>query len=141
MNVLIDANVALDFLLDREPHHSNAYDIMAMSENGMFKGFISADSVTTIVYVAMKNLRNKNLVMELLAEMLHVVKIAEVAGRHIYKTVELKWDDFEDALQFVVAESISADFIVTRNTTDYASSDIAVLLPEQFIELLTSEEN
>ena len=44
--------------------------------------------------------------------------------------------DFEDAIQYACAESIDADYIVTRNTKDYGSGSIKAVTPEELLELL-----
>jgi hypothetical protein len=43
---------------------------------------------------------------------------------NINHALELEWDGFEDSVQFTVGEALSADFIVTRNTQDFASGSI-----------------
>jgi predicted nucleic acid-binding protein len=50
---------------------------------------------------------------------------------------KLTWDDLEDSVQFTVGEALSADFIVTRNTQDFASGSINAVTPEQFIQAIT----
>ena len=54
----------------------------------------------------------------------------------IFQALDLDWNDFEDSVQYVVGESFSADFIVTRNTQDYASGSIPAVTPEDFIKTI-----
>jgi len=44
------------------------------------------------------------------------------------------FSDFEDCLQEECAFAISADYIVTRNTKDFASSRVPVIPPDKFLE-------
>ena len=44
------------------------------------------------------------------------------------------FSDFEDCLQEECAVAISADYIVTRNTKDFASSRVPAILPDEFLE-------
>jgi hypothetical protein len=44
----------------------------------------------------------------------------------------MDWDDFEDSVQFVVGESLTVDFIITRNVQDFSSGSISAVTPEQF---------
>jgi hypothetical protein len=46
------------------------------------------------------------------------------------------FDDIEDRLQVECAESVGADYIVTRNIADFATSPIKAILPEGFLELI-----
>jgi len=50
--------------------------------------------------------------------------------------LDLEWEDFEDSVQYIVSESFSADYIVTRNTQDYVSGSIPAVTPEQFIKTI-----
>jgi hypothetical protein len=43
-------------------------------------------------------------------------------------------------VQFTVGESLSADFIVTRNTGDFFLSPIEAVTPDQFIRRVTDLE-
>lgn len=46
--------------------------------------------------------------------------------------------DFEDAMQYFCARSCGADYLVTRNTEDYASAEMAVVTPEDFLSIYHS---
>ena len=63
-------------------------------------------------------------------------KPAAVTDDHIYQALDMDWNDFEDSVQYVVGESLSADYIVTRNTKDYTSGAIPAVTPEQFIQTI-----
>lgn len=43
--------------------------------------------------------------------------------------------DFEDCLQDECAKEIKADYIVTRNITDFSHSDVKAVTPEDFLEI------
>ena len=72
--------------------------------------------------------------------MLHIYYPATVTDEDIYKALDLTWDDFEDSVQFTVGEGLSVDYIVTRNTQDFSSSDIPAVTPEQFIQIIADIE-
>jgi predicted nucleic acid-binding protein len=55
---------------------------------------------------------------------------------HISASLSLRWDDLEDSVQFVVGEGLSVDYIVTRNTQDFSSSNIPAVTPEQFVQII-----
>ena len=46
------------------------------------------------------------------------------------------FSDFEDCLQSECAKSYGADYIVTRNISDYVLSDIKAILPREYLKLL-----
>ena len=45
------------------------------------------------------------------------------------------FSDFEDCLQMECAKSYGAEYIVTRNVSDYSVSDIKAVLPSEYLEL------
>ena len=49
--------------------------------------------------------------------------------------MKLHWKDFEDAVQYVTAERIKADYIITRNTKDIESKKIPVVTPNEFLKI------
>ncbi|MDR2964696.1 MAG: hypothetical protein LBU88_02855 [Treponema sp.] len=52
----------------------------------------------------------------------------------------MDWNDFEDSVQYVVGESLSVNYIVTRNINDYISGTIPVVTPEQFIQIIAQDD-
>ena len=138
MNVLIDTNVVLDHLVKREPFYENAERIRLLSERGFINSYISASAVTDIYYIANKELNDKEKVVSLLEDLLKTTNVAAVTESGIHEALELKWDDFEDAVQYVAGKNISADYILTRNANDYINSQIEVISPDEFLSKITS---
>jgi len=138
MNILIDTNVILDQLLKREPFYEDAESIRVLSENGHINSYISASAITDIYYIARKEIRDKETVITLIENLLKTTSIAAVTETSIYEALVLKWDDFEDAVQYVAGKSISADYIITRNKSDFDGSKIEVLSPDEFLSRITS---
>lgn len=137
MNVLIDTNIILDILLRREPHYEDAARINVLSEKGYIRSYISASAITDIFYVATKELKNKGTVLDLLKNLLITTNIASVTETGIHEALNLKWDDFEDSVQYVAGQGISAEYIITRNSKDFAKSQIKILSPKEFLDKIT----
>ncbi len=51
MRVLIDTNVVLDFLQEREPFAENAAKLFERVDTGEIEGFIAATTITNIYYI------------------------------------------------------------------------------------------
>ena len=139
MKVLIDTNVALDILLKRQDH-ANAFIIFKLAEEKIISGYISASAITDIFFLS-KNDLGKKPAKEALKGLLQVFEPATVTNEHIFQALNLDWNDFEDSVQYVVGESLSVDYIVTRNVQDFSSSAIAVLTPERFIQTIADVDN
>ena len=136
MKVMIDSNVVLDFILHRQPWYTNAALIFGLAQRNIINGYITASAITDIFYIARKQL-DKSTTKEAMKRLLQVFKPATVTDNHIYQALDLNWDDFEDSVQFIVGESIAANYIITRDTQDFSSASIPAIIPERFLETIT----
>ena len=134
MRILIDTNVLADVLLGRDPHYDVAYDILTMCADKKVHGYMAAHSVPNLFYILRKYMTKE----ERREAIKDICKIVKVEGIDSYKISSAlnneKFDDFEDCLQEECAVAISADYLVTRNTKDFVSSRIPVILPDEFLE-------
>ena len=137
MKILIDANVALDVLLERPEYYISGTKILGLSQGGV-ELFISSTTITDIYYIVRRQLKSKDEAIALLKKLLSCVNIAAVTGAEIRRAIDLEWIDFEDAVQYVAGESIPVNFIVTRNIADYAH---ATIQPQYQREKMLRKEN
>ena len=58
---------------------------------------------------------------------------------HLRKKADINenedFSDFEDCLQMECAKSYGAEYIVTRNVSDYSVSDIKAIPPSEYLKL------
>ena len=134
MKVLIDTNVIIDVLAKREPFHETSAQILRLSETGEIAAFISANSVTDIVYILRKYILDKSVLIFTVQNLLSIVDVADILKTDILRAFELDFTDYEDALQARCAKRIKADCIITRNPSDYANSPVPALTPESFLK-------
>jgi len=137
MRIFVDANVALDVLLERHPHCISGTQILGLSRGGI-ELFISASTVTDIYYILHKNQKSKAAAVNLLKNLLTSVDIAAVTGSEIRRAIDLAWGDFEDAVQYAARENINVDYIVTRNTSDFDSAVLPVVTPDELLNILVA---
>ena len=67
------------------------------------------------------------------------MKILPVTAEAIYVALNLPWRDFEDAVQYSVAQLNEIDAIITRNVEDYKQSEIKVYTPEEIVSTFNGE--
>jgi predicted nucleic acid-binding protein len=139
MKVLIDTNIVLDVLLNRQPYCQDAAKIIVLSEKEIIESYVSASAITDIYYITQKEYKNKQITIDLIKKILEVISVATITGNNIYQALDLGWNDFEDSVQYVVGESIATDYIVTRNVNDFDNSTIKIVTPEQFLNILGEE--
>ena len=139
MKVLIDTNVILNKLLNQIEFFEGSNKIFKLTEIGHITGFVSASAITDIFYISKKSL-GKTGAIEAIKDMLQVFQPATVTGDNIFKALDLDWNDFEDAVQYAVGESLALDYIITRNISDFAKGKIPAVTPEQLIDIITDTE-
>ena len=132
MRLLIDANIILDVLAKREPFFKSSETIWKLCETEQVEGYISALSIANLVYVMRKELEPDS-IEDIITKLKLIFYVADLTSEDLTAASELKWNDFEDALQSAAAARIKADQIITRNVRDYKSSVIPAFTPDEFL--------
>lgn len=130
---LVDTNVVIDMLLDREGADA-ACAVFDGAERGEYSLHLCALSFTNIYYSLRKYLSHKERISALmqLQEVLHVLPVDD---RIINAALCSGWNDFEDAVQNYTAMSDSRiTGLITRNTKDFQKSQLEVIDSLKFIK-------
>lgn len=133
MRLLIDANILLDVLENRQPHIEVSSIIWKLCEVGRAEGYVSALTFANLVYVMRKEL-SADQVEEIWKKLRLIFFIADLTEKDMENAATAKWDDFEDAIQSATALRIGADYIVTRNEKDYKSSTVPAISPADLLK-------
>ena len=132
MKVLIDSNIVLDVLLNRSAFLANSRAIFDFAEQKQIIGCISASAITDIFYFTNKEFKDKKMVYQTIEKITFLFSIIPVTKTTISKALALRWQDFEDAVQYTAAKENGIEYIITRNETDYKASDICCMNPFDF---------
>jgi len=134
--VLIDTNIILDIALQREPFFDAAKQIFDKMEDGKIKGFVTASSISDIYYVS-KKVSGREKTLAFIRELIDILEVLSVTKETIIDALNTEFKDFEDALQYCVANMNCINIIVTRNKSDFNLSTIEVCTPDELIKKLT----
>lgn len=133
--ILVDTNVLLDFLLTREPFYEEAKDIILSCVDGKIEGCIAAHSIPNMFFILRRDYNAKER-REILSNICSIFEVEGIDKAKLVACLENeKFIDFEDCLQMECAKAYGADYIVTRNISDYATSGIKAILPKDYLEL------
>ena len=135
MKLLIDANILLDVLQRREPYYRDSALIWKLCEARKAEGWVSALTLANLVYVMRRELDPEQ-VGDVLNKLTLIFQIAELTPADLRHAAELRWNDFEDALQAVTAARLHADAIITRNIRDYKKSSVIAFTPTEYLARL-----
>lgn len=139
MKLLIDANILLDVLQNRKPHVKDSSLIWKLCEIGRVEGCVPSFSFVNLIYIMRKEMDAPRI--EAVQKSLGLIfSFTDLRQSDLEKAAALCWKDYEDALQAVTAERIGADYIVTRNTKDYADSPVAAVTPRELLQKFKGEK-
>lgn len=132
MRLLIDANILIDVLSEREPFFHDSALVWKLCETQNVKGFVSVLSFANIAYIMRKELKAETI--EKVFQMMKLIfQFTDLNLIDISNATAMKWNDFEDALQSSTAERICADYIITRNVRDFKLSKVTALTPAEYL--------
>ena len=132
--VMIDTNIFLDVLLEREGLVEASAAVLTLCEEGKLYGLVSASCVTDIFYIVRKALHSTDAAYTAIGKVLDIVHVCDVTNTDVLLAYEQKAHDFEDCLLSVCAKSAGCKCVVTRNVKDYADFDVPAVLPEDMLE-------
>jgi predicted nucleic acid-binding protein len=135
MTVILDTNVIMDALQERQPFDVEAKEILLRAQNAEFTCYFTANAATDIFYLYNKA-RDLKSARQVLDFMLATYKIVSVTHEDCVNAMSIPIEDFEDALVSVCAKKVDADYIISRDDTFLRSkSPVKVMEPKEFIKL------
>lgn len=133
--ILIDTNVLLDYLLEREPYFEDAKKVVVSCVDGKIKGCIAAHSIPNMFFILRKDYSAKER-REVLSNLCLIFDVEGIDKTKLLSGLANEdFTDFEDCLQMECAKSYGADYIVTRNVTDYVKSEVKAIEPLNYLKL------
>lgn len=136
MKVLIDTNIIMDVLANREGFAEPASQLFKLCEVGQVQGIVYSLSIANIAYIMRKEL-DRSQIEEVISKLGSIFTIADMKADDLKKAAALPIDDYEDALQSVCASRMKTDFIVTRNLKDFKNSKVMAIKPSELIERIS----
>ena len=129
--IVVDTNILLDVLLEREGYYYDALKIWANAENGNVEACIAAISLNNVHYV-MRKLKSETTAMIAVKILLRIFKVVPVDADILGLAVDFRDKDFEDDIQLQCALKAKCSQLFTRNPNHYDHSAIAVVPPTSF---------
>ena len=133
--ILVDTNVVLDVLLNREPFADASAAVWAGIETGSWHGMLAAHAVTTIHYIVRREMGSARS-RRTISALLKVFKVAAVDDVVIEEALRLAFADFEDAVTAAAAQATGCEYIVTRDPKGFRDSPVKAVMPEVLLPLL-----
>ncbi|MFB2833746.1 PIN domain-containing protein [Floridanema evergladense] len=136
MRVLIDTNIILDVLLEREPFLQDAKTLLENVRIGRVVGYVTATTITNIFYIVRRQTKSIEKAKETVYLTLTLMQICRVDRNILEQAFALHINDFEDAVQLACAIAENLEGIVTRNTEDFVAANLPILTAGEVVEVL-----
>ena len=136
MTVLLDTNIIMDALQERQPFDIPAKEILKRSQNGELNCLFTANAATDIFYLysRARDVQSAKIALEFLLEHYGVISVTH---EDCTEALTIQIDDFEDALAIACAQKASVDYIVTRDDELLAYDlPIKVITPTELLGLI-----
>jgi hypothetical protein len=133
MRILLDSDVLLDVALAREGFVDASAAVLQWAEMGGAAA-IAWHSIANCSYLLKAGGRN------FLEMLLDLVEVAPVSTYEAQRALSLPMADLEDAMQATAALAWKADYIISRNLSDYKNSPVKAITPTAFLKLIAQSD-
>ena len=137
-HIFLDTNVLIDFLADRKPFSLEAAKLFNYSFKKKVIIYVAAVSYNNIYYILRQSCTHSETI-KILNELQEWTEAIDVSKDVIRKALKSEFKDFEDAIQYNCAKTLSKiDCIVTRDTKDFKTSSIPTMTPKEALTMIES---
>lgn len=135
MDLLIDTNIILDILQNREPFVQYSQHIFNLIKEKKYTGILASHTITNLWYILRKThtIEQRRTILLSLLELFEISALTKIKLKNALLRTD--FSDFEDCLQDECGIEYCADYIITRNPSDYEKSTIRCISPQEFIQL------
>jgi len=143
MKVLLDTNIVVDVLQDREPMNLYGRMIFLAVAKKKINGYLTAKEITDIHFFARKQFKGQENMdakaRQVVAKMMTLFDIIDTTGMDCRQAMGFSNGDYEDAVMMASAERCQMDAIVTRNTKHFSLCNTPVYEPDEFVSQFLNE--
>ncbi len=101
-------------------------------------GILAAHTITNLWYILRKQYSSQQR-REIISALLIFFELESIDKPKLLSAISREdFSDFEDCVQDECAVASGADFIITRNKSDFAGSKVKALTPKEAIELFSA---
>ena len=133
--ILLDTNVLLDVVLEREPHAAASTALLDAIERTREPTCVAWHALATVYYFATRE-RDHSAAVGFIRQLLSSMEVPATGSESMRVALDQSMSDFEDAMQVAAAIECQADYIVTRDRDDFGNAPIPAISPQAALERL-----
>jgi predicted nucleic acid-binding protein len=131
--LLIDTNIVIDLLAQREPFYQSAAQIFSLADQNKLELAISSLTFANTNYV-LSRLKSVQEAREILRRFRILVKVLSLNDKIIDLALnDSSFKDMEDGLQYYSAIENGQNIIITRDLQDFKESKIPVMTADEYL--------
>lgn len=130
MKALLDTDVLLDVALRREGFYEDSAAVIDWAEAHPGSVAVAWHNLSNLFFLVRPDARG------FIREILEFVEVPKVGRKEMQAALGFPMADLEDAMQAAAALAFGAEFLVTRNLTDYRRSPVPALAPAEALKRL-----
>ena len=137
MKLLLGKSIVIDVISQRAGYE-DSLNVLKCCEVKKAEGFVSTATVLDVMYILRKHTSPED-AKEAVRTLIAIVDVADVRKSDIVNAFDSEMTDYEDAVQALCAKRNKADYIVTRNVSDFGKSFVPAILPYDVLKLLKQD--
>ena len=132
--ILVDTNVVLDLLSERQGFIEETQTFFTLASQNKIKLFVSTLTFANAHYILANQMKISG-AQKILRKFKILVDCVSFDEKILELSLDSKFKDYKDSIQYYSALACSADLIVTRNKKDFKSSSLPVLDVKEYLKL------
>lgn len=144
MKVLLDTNIIVDVLQQREPWRQDGEAIFIAAAMNQITACVTAKQIADIHYMTKKLLKGQlhvdNLARQVIGKLMAFMELEDACAADCQAAMGINNNDFEDAMLMACAARESMDYIITRNENHFKGSAVPVVTPADFVNILNQSK-
>jgi predicted nucleic acid-binding protein len=134
MNVLLDTNVVMDIIEKRKPFYKDSISMLKLISAINAKCYFSASSAKDVFYLVKRHTGDLTKAKNAILLISNFAIFCDTTKQDVQEALLSKIIDFEDAVLVSGAIRDKLDFIITRDTKDFAHSIVPAITPADFLK-------
>ena len=136
-NLFVDANVVIDFLINRHPFSEDAAALFELAEQSVVSIHISSVSYNVFYNILRQKFGHKT-TLKYLGELASFTSITDVNQEVVKGALNSGNTDFEGAIQYYSAVSNPAiEMIISRDRKGFRNSILPVFTPREALQVIS----
>ncbi len=132
---LFDTNVIIDALSGRTTGNIHSRDLLRRVTSGEIKGYLVSKQITDIYYVLRRYIPDNHERRRIISVILNMFEILPLIKGELTYSLNLPFNDYEDAVLYETAKINCVSGIVTNNVKDFTESQLMVMNPKELWEI------